>query len=802
MGSETESLTLKLGLSGLSEVSAGFRSLTALIGGFGESLALLAGLGGLEELTRGSINFAAQLEVVGKITGLTVEALSGLAYAGGQADVSLEGLQQAMRTYSKYLVESGQGTKDFKTGLLELSELFQKIPDGAAKSAMAVRLFGRAGQNMIPLLDKGPAALQGMFARGEFLTGISEGQAASAHQLVAAFDDLELAVKSLAFNVTADLLPAFTNIIREASDLIAHFRDWSKGSETFQSSLKGVGAGAGVLAAYLGGSAIAKGGKALYGTLTEIGGGITALLQKIGLIGPSTEGAGTALTGLATKANAALVFIGSAISITEATIEAFGMFSAKNTAAQLAQDVADSNFKLRDVLEQNVALREKDGRLSADAAKSLRDQLAAAKELAAVQQSSALHGIANQLSATNPKADAPLLLTKEQIEAENNLLKLLVEKSKLDREGFAAEDERRKLITGGSAMLQADALKDEAAAIGAIWKNSNDGFKSGALTQVEIDQAEIAYRTQSLNLQKQQEALQDKIRQQQLQHIQGSFALTDVQKYDQTKALLPPGQQSNLGPDPHSFSQQWTAAVVQLQNEWGTFAIQTASAFKNVFDSAISSISSGITGLIMGTKTWGQAIAQIGDQILTSIVSAIVEMGVRWVVTRIMMETFGKALQTASLAATAPIAAAQAAIWAPAATLSTIATFGASAAAAPGLIGISEGATAALPGFAEGGFTGLGGKLDFAGIVHKGEFVMPADAVSRIGLPALEGMRLGSEYVGPRNLPTQNNSQVQNKVTIAHFNTQSLAEQWARSNQGEVWFHDMMRKKSFLFQKG
>lgn len=45
--------------------------------------------------------------------------------------------------------------------------------------------------------------------------------------------------------------------------------------------------------------------------------------------------------------------------------------------------------------------------------------------------------------------------------------------------------------------------------------------------------------------------------------------------------------------------------------------------------------------------------------------------------------------------------------------------------------------------FSEGGYTGDGGKLEPAGIVHRGEFVLPQRAVSRIGLPKLEAMRLG-----------------------------------------------------------
>lgn len=46
-----------------------------------------------------------------------------------------------------------------------------------------------------------------------------------------------------------------------------------------------------------------------------------------------------------------------------------------------------------------------------------------------------------------------------------------------------------------------------------------------------------------------------------------------------------------------------------------------------------------------------------------------------------------------------------------------------------------------FPMFANGGFTGSGGKFEPAGIVHKGEYVVPAATVRRVGLPALESLR-------------------------------------------------------------
>lgn len=48
-------------------------------------------------------------------------------------------------------------------------------------------------------------------------------------------------------------------------------------------------------------------------------------------------------------------------------------------------------------------------------------------------------------------------------------------------------------------------------------------------------------------------------------------------------------------------------------------------------------------------------------------------------------------------------------------------------------------------GFSDGGFTGPGGKYQPAGIVHAGEYVLSADAVNQIGVPALEHLHASAK---------------------------------------------------------
>lgn len=251
-----------------------------------------------------------------------------------------------------------------------------------------------------------------------------------------------------------------------------------------------------------------------------------------------------------------------------------------------------------------------------------------------------------------------------------------------------------------------------------------------------------------------------------------------------------------LGPDPTSYTQQFSATFRELADQAAITAQSVARTFADVFNNAIQSISSGITGLIMGTQTWGQALMNIATSILTSIVGAIVQMGVRWVATQILMATVGKSIMLASVAATAPIAAAAAAIWATPATLATIASYGAAAAAAPGFIGTAQAIvmtqSVLSAGFRDGGYTGAGAPDEVAGIVHRGEFVIPADAVNRIGLDTLEAMRAG-ETTGTA-IPTSAGAPSPITLNMGVFDNPARLNDWARSQEGRTVLVDIMRQ--------
>ena len=83
-------------------------------------------------------------------------------------------------------------------------------------------------------------------------------------------------------------------------------------------------------------------------------------------------------------------------------------------------------------------------------------------------------------------------------------------------------------------------------------------------------------------------------------------------------------------------------------------------------------------------------------------------------------------------------------------------------------------------GYARGGYTGAGAQDEPAGVVHRGEFVLPADAVAQIGLPALEAMRQGHGAGG--------------RLNVAVFDDRSAVKTWMQSQEGQAVILEIVGK--------
>ena len=349
-----------------------------------------------------------------------------------------------------------------------------------------------------------------------------------------------------------------------------------------------------------------------------------------------------------------------------------------------------------------------------------------------------------------------------------------------------------------------------------------------------------------------------------------------------------------------SFSYQLGQTIVRLQNV-GTMAQQAAQAFGAVWTTAVNSISSSISGLIMGTQSWGQALRSIYNSITTEFVNQIVHMAVQWIMQHTIMAAFSSLFHVGEAAKAAASQATIVTITGTGAAQRIVIRTGEAAhdaamtgvqvgthaagegtktgstllgAMARGVIRLGEtifhglqvmirvaahfvgemmmtaiaavgmaaripmilaetmayvimaavealAAIAAIPyvgpflapaiaagilaagiglmtgGFAEGGYTGDGGKHDVAGIVHAGEYVMPASAVDRIGVENLAALHHGSTSA---TSPAASGGSGKAVSVYAFTDPRQMADHLQKNDSHEKWVVDVMSRNMHKFR--
>ncbi|NHN55770.1 hypothetical protein G9U51_08270 [Calidifontibacter sp. DB0510] len=207
---------------------------------------LLAG-GGLLGFAKSSID---QLKATtGAATGLrrviggTVEDASRLNFAAQQSGVDTALMAKSMGILSKNIGEVGGkagpgakalaalgiSTKDAQGKTRSMAELlpdiadkFKSMPAGADKSALALKLFGKAGLGMIPFLDKGKAGIADLMKQSDkFGTTVGSKQADAVKKAAVAQRQFSAAMDGLKVQVGNALLPALTKFLGFFRDKLA-----------------------------------------------------------------------------------------------------------------------------------------------------------------------------------------------------------------------------------------------------------------------------------------------------------------------------------------------------------------------------------------------------------------------------------------------------------------------------------------------------------------------------------------------------------------------------------------------------
>ena len=181
--------------------------------------------GGLGLLLKQTVDFGDQMTKMSAETGIGVENLQRLRYVSDLSGVSLDGLTVALRHMAVQQTKSGTATGSMTDMLARAADEFAKMPDGAAKAAKAVEMFGRSGLDMIPMLNQGSKAIREQMGELDQLGGVMSTQTAkSAEDLNDNISRLKTGLLGLSYTAGSAVIPALT-------DITGGMVDWFKANQ-------------------------------------------------------------------------------------------------------------------------------------------------------------------------------------------------------------------------------------------------------------------------------------------------------------------------------------------------------------------------------------------------------------------------------------------------------------------------------------------------------------------------------------------------------------------------------------------
>jgi hypothetical protein len=211
-------------------------------------------------MVKSSINTADELSKMSAKVGISTEALSALKYQAGLAGVEMAGLQTGLVKFSRTAAEAAGGSKaqarafdaigvslkDVQGNLRptdallkEVADRFAGYKDGAGKAALAVQLFGRAGADMIPLLNDGAKGFENAKNEAEaygLIVSTKAGKAAE--QFNDNIDRLKGSAMGFANQLAERLTPSLAGITDKMAEGAKKGDDFGRSADGIATALK------------------------------------------------------------------------------------------------------------------------------------------------------------------------------------------------------------------------------------------------------------------------------------------------------------------------------------------------------------------------------------------------------------------------------------------------------------------------------------------------------------------------------------------------------------------------------------
>ena len=277
-----------------------------LAGAMGTLTPLLSA-GGLIGMAKAALDAGDAMNDLSQRTGISVESLAKFKKAAAVSGTDIENVAKASQKLSKGLYDAattGKGpaadalqtlgikatdaagkVRNADAVMLDIANKFKAMPDGATKTALAMQLFGKAGAEMIPMLNMGGDAIDKLKVK------MTKAFAEKADEYNDKLAMLSGKVGALGMDLTVALLPALEAITNAVTWLIDGFNKLPE-------PIRAIAGGIALLSvAFVALAPLINGVVMLAGTFAGLQLGAT-IAGWLGAVGPAIAGMTAALSGL------------------------------------------------------------------------------------------------------------------------------------------------------------------------------------------------------------------------------------------------------------------------------------------------------------------------------------------------------------------------------------------------------------------------------------------------------------------------------------------------------------------------
>ena len=239
-------------------------------------------------------NVGSALFDMSKRTGVATESLSVLQFAAEQTGTDMGGVETALKKMQKAIFAAGSGSKEAAEALamvglsagdlegLSADQQMGKIADGlmaiedpGARAAVAMKIFGKSGTDILPMLEGGSAGMAAFADEAKRLGLIMDSEtAAKADALGDAMDAVKSSMKMAFIQVGSAVAPILTQLAQGLAIVAANVGKFISENQKLVATVMAGGA-----ALFAAGTAITGIGYSLRG----LSGGISLVLKGFAL---------------------------------------------------------------------------------------------------------------------------------------------------------------------------------------------------------------------------------------------------------------------------------------------------------------------------------------------------------------------------------------------------------------------------------------------------------------------------------------------------------------------------------------